>query len=147
MTQRERRREAIRNIVRTQKIKTQKALGDAIAKEGYKCTQATISRDVIELGLAKSAGEGIYFLPEDLHLQRMVHDLALKIEAVDNLIVLKAQTGTAPGVAAALDDVGLKEIVGTVSGDDTILMVAKSAKDAARITKQLSSFMPKGEEE
>lgn len=134
----------IRSIIRSQKIKTQRALGESLRERGNPCTQATISRDISEMGLRKSSPEGIYYLPEDLHLQRMIYDLAINVTAVNNLLIVKAATGTAPGVAAALDEVNLDGIVGSVSGDDTILLVAQDNEIAANLEKQLKSYLPDG---
>lgn len=142
MNQRNKRQDLIRKIIRQQKIKTQRALGLALAETGNPCTQATISRDISEMGLRKNASEGIYYLPEDLHLQRMVYDLVNEVTAVNNLLIVKAATGTAPGVAAALDEVLLEGIVGSVSGDDTILLVAQSNEIAAALEAQLNSYLP-----
>lgn len=147
MNQRNKRQDLIRSIIRKQKIKTQRALGLALSEAGHPATQATISRDISEMGLRKNAAEGTYYLPEDLHLQRMVYDLVNEITAVNNLLIVKAATGTAPGVAAALDEVILEGIVGSVSGDDTILLVAQTNENAAALEAQLNSYLPLAKQE
>lgn len=134
------RHDVVKSIIRTQRISTQKMLVEALNEAGYPCTQATVSRDVKDLSLRKFS-DGHYVLPEDLHLQRMVHDLVLEITAINNLLIIKAQTGTAPGVAAALDDVAFEGIAGTISGDDTILLVAKDSDSAKDLSETLSSFL------
>lgn len=139
MKQRNQRQETIRVIIRNSRIKTQKDLVAALAGYGYDCTQATVSRDISELGLRKLP-EGVYVLAEDLHLQRMVRDLVIDVKRTGNLVLVKAQAGTAPGVAAALDDAGLTGILGSVSGDDTILVVTDAESVAEALHTNLDTF-------
>ena len=129
MRKRQQRQEAIRRVVRAERVKTQRALVELLKDEGFECTQATVSRDITEMGLRKLP-EGMYVLAEDLHLQRMVADLVRDVKRSSNLVLVKAQSGTAPGVAAALDAAELEGILGSVSGDDTILVVMEN--EAAR---------------
>ncbi len=117
------RQDAIRDVVRGQSIRTQKALVDQLQALGFNCTQATVSRDIADMGLRKLQ-EGIYVLAEDLHLQRMVSEFVTNIDQAGNLIVIHSQPGTAPGVAAAVDAASLPEIKGSVAGNDTVLVVA-----------------------
>src|SRR5512139_1893254 len=117
MRKRQQRQDAIRRIVRAERVKTQRALVELLRLEGFDCTQATVSRDITEMGLRKLP-EGMYVLAEDLHLQRMVNDLVRDVKRSGNLVLVKAQSGTAPGVAAALDAAELEGIAGSVSGDD-----------------------------
>jgi transcriptional regulator of arginine metabolism len=131
-----RRQELIREIVRKKRIRTQHELVDILSKRGYKCTQATVSRDVDELKLTKANG-GYYVLAEDQHLQRMVHDLTEKIDRAGNLIMVHAQGGTAAGVAAAIDLAGLDGVLGTVSGDTTLLCVCTDEEKAAAVEEEL----------
>lgn len=116
------RQDAIRDIVRGQSIRTQKALVDQLQALGFNCTQATVSRDIADMGLRKLQ-EGIYVLAEDLHLQRMVSEFVLAIDRANNLVVIRSQPGTAPGVAAAVDAASLPEVKGSVAGNDTVLVV------------------------
>ncbi len=132
MKKRNDRQEAIRTIVRTQAIKTQKHLVDALETIGYSCTQATISRDIADMGLRKHK-MGAYALCEDLHLQRMVHELASEIHCAGQFVVIKAHSGTAAGIAAAIDDAELPGVVGTVAGSDTLLVIAEDEKSAMRL--------------
>ena len=109
MKRRNGRQEAIRWIVRNKSIRTQKDLVEELKARGYTCTQATASRDIADMGLRKLP-EGIYVLAEDLHLQRMVSEFVTDVESVNNLVVIKTQPGTAPGVAAAVQKIaGLKK--------------------------------------
>ncbi len=126
------RQDAIREIVRTKGIRTQRALVDELRECGFTCTQATVSRDIADMGLRKLP-EGIYVLDEDMHLQRMVSDLVIEVVRAQNLVLIKAKPGTAPAVAAAFDEADLPDALGSVAGDDTILVVAKDNEDAARL--------------
>lgn len=133
------RQEAIRRIVRDERVRTQRALVDLLRARGFVCTQATVSRDITEMGLRKLP-EGVYVLAEDLHLQRMVSDLVIDVKHSNNLVLVKAQSGTAPGVAAALDAAEIDGILGSVSGDDTILVVVVDEKAAQRLEEQVKKF-------
>lgn len=133
------RQDAIRDVVRGQSICTQKALVDQLQALGFNCTQATVSRDIADMGLRKLQ-EGIYALAEDLHLQRMVSEFVTNIDQAGNLIVIHSQPGTAPGVAAAVDAASLPEIKGSVAGNDTVLVVAddmEAAEDFVSLINKL----------
>ena len=130
--QRNDRQEAIRQIIRDKSIRTQRALVEELQAQGFSCTQATVSRDITEMGLRKLP-EGIYVLSEDLHLQRMLSE---------NLVVIKCQPGTASGVAAAIDGAALSHALGSVAGNDTVLVVAvdgQHAADLQALVKKLGS--------
>jgi transcriptional regulator of arginine metabolism len=129
----------MRSIIRSRRIRTQQELVEALAQKNYSCTQATISRDIAELKLRKLP-EGFYVLAEDLHLQRMVHDLLASVQRTGNLIVVHAHPGTAPGVAGAIDEAGVDGILGTVSGDTTLVVVAKDEKSAQAFEEKLLGF-------
>jgi len=140
MKKRIQRQELVRDLVRKNRIRTQHELVEMLDSRGYKCTQATISRDVEELQL-KKAGGGHYVLAEDQHLQRMVQDLTEKVSRAGNLLIIQAQGGTAAGIAAAIDLAGLDGILGTVSGDTTLLCVCENEEKAAAIEEELLYFM------
>jgi transcriptional regulator of arginine metabolism len=139
MRKRQQRQDAIRRIVRAERVKTQRALVDMLKHQGFECTQATVSRDITEMGLRKLP-EGVYVLAEDLHLQRMVRDLVSNVKRSGNLVLVKAQSGTAPGVAAALDAAELGGILGSVSGDDTILVVMEDEEGGDFLVETLNKF-------
>ena len=82
----------------------------------------------------------MYVLAEDMHLQRMVNDLVRDVKRSGNLVLVKAQSGTAPGVAAALDAAELDGILGSVSGDDTILVVMEAEEDGDVLVETLNKF-------
>jgi transcriptional regulator of arginine metabolism len=91
------------------------------------------------MGLRKLP-EGVYVLAEDLHLQRMISELVTKVVQADTMVIVKASPGTAPGVAAALDGAGLEEVLGSIAGDDTILVISKSSADAAAIVSTIDKY-------
>ena len=135
------RQDAIRDIVRAKSIRTQRALVEALQGIGFNCTQATVSRDIADMGLRKLS-EGIYVLAEDLHLQRMVSEFVTSCEQANNLVVVKSQPGTAPGVAAAVDAASLPDVKGSVAGNDTVLVVCGSdggANELVSLVEKLSS--------
>ncbi len=133
------RQEAIREIVRNKSVGTQKALVDELKRAGFSCTQATVSRDICDMGLRKLP-EGIYVLAEDLRFHQMVSNLVISVRHAQNLVLVKAQTGTAQGVAAAIDDAQLPQAIGTLAGDDTILVVTEDEKTAIELEEMLGRF-------
>ena len=126
------RQDAIRDIVRNKDVRTQRVLVDELRAMGFDCTQATVSRDIADMGLRKLP-EGIYVLAEDLHLQRMVSELVTGVLRTDNLVMIKAQPGTASGIAAAVDAAELPDVLGSLARNDTILVIAQTAEDGERL--------------
>ena len=126
------RQDAIRDIVRNKDVRTQRVLVDELRAMGFDCTQATVSRDIADMGLRKLP-EGIYVLAEDLHLQRMVSELVTGVLRTDNLVMIKAQPGTASGIAAAVDAAELPDVLGSLAGNYTILVIAQTAEDGERL--------------
>lgn len=139
MRKRQRRQDEIRQIVRHERVRTQRDLVDRLKEEGYVCTQATVSRDITEMGLRKLP-EGVYVLAEDLHLQRMISELVTGVVFTHNQVLVKASPGTAPGVAAALDAAELEGILGSIAGDDTILVITTDDIYAERLVDHLNKF-------
>ncbi len=129
MKRRNTRQEAIRDCVRAKAIKTQRDLVLELKEMGFNCTQATVSRDIADMGLRKLP-EGIYVLAEDLHLQRMLSEFVVGVARAENLVVVRSQPGTASGVAAAIDDASLAHTLGSVAGNDTVLMIVDNAENA-----------------
>ena len=136
------RQEAIREIVRNKSIRTQRDLVDALKAEGYNCTQATVSRDITDMGLTKQTGS-VYVLAEDLRFNQMVSTLVVSFANANNLVVVKAQPGTAQGVSAAIDDASRPHMLGTVAGDDTILIVMDSQSSAEEFCELIGRLCPK----
>jgi len=137
-------------IIKEQVIGTQEELGEALKNRGVMVTQATLSRDLKELGLVKiPTPEGYYrySLPQDRtpgdflrRAQRMFEDAVISVDYAENLIVVKTTSGNAQGVAAALDDLDWPEVVGTVAGDNTILMVIRSKEAVSEILKRFNQL-------
>ena len=146
MKKRSSRQEAIRDIVRAKivrakEIRTQRVLVEELRAAGFDCTQATVSRDIADMGLRKLP-EGVYVLAEDQHLQHMVSQLVVGVSRADNLVIIKAQPGTASGIAAAVDDAELPHIVGSLAGDDTILVITRTGEDGAQLEGMLNNAYP-----
>jgi transcriptional regulator of arginine metabolism len=139
MGKREDRQAAIRDIVRRQQIRTQRGLADQLKQRGFECTQATVSRDIGEIGLLKSA-QGFYALPEDMVLERVIGDMAETFEDAGNLLVIKTRSGGAPILAEAIDNTEIEGLVGSVAGDNTILVVAKTPEYAVIIEKMFMNM-------
>ncbi|WP_346676009.1 arginine repressor [Enorma phocaeensis] len=133
------RQDAIREIVRNKNVRTQRVLVEELKKQGYDCTQATVSRDIAGMGLRKLP-EGVYVLAEDLHLQRMVSELVIEVVHAGNLVIVKAQPGTASGIAAAIDAAELPEVLGSLAGNDTILVITRTDEDGAHLEQIISKL-------
>ena len=136
---RNRRQDAIREIVRSKGIRTQRMMVDELKAVGFACTQATVSRDIADMGL-KKLPDGIYVLAEDLHLQRMVSELVVDVTCADNLVLIKAQPGTAPGIAAAVDAAELPHVAGSISGNDTVLVIAQTAEAGEQLQMHIDKL-------
>ena len=130
------RQEAIRQIVRSESVRTQRDLVARLKDEGFICTQATVSRDIADMGLTKLA-EGAYVLAEDLHLQRMLSEFVVSVTRAENMTVIKCQPGTASGVASAVDSCDLDHVVGSLAGNDTVFIVSDTGDGAESLVAQL----------
>ena len=142
------RQRAIRELVARQSIGSQEELVDELAGRGIPTTQATISRDITELGLVKVARgvRHVYISPEDLaapapasdvHLRRIVADIPVTIGRSGLILVLVSSPGTAPVLAQAIDDSTLQEQEGTLAGDNTLLVLFR---DEERLNRWLERF-------
>jgi transcriptional regulator of arginine metabolism len=137
-------------IIKEQIVATQEELGEALEAKGIIVTQATLSRDIKELGLVKiSTPEGRYRysmpqdrLPGDMvrRAQKMLEDAVISIDAAENILVIKTMHGNAQGVAAAFDDLDWPEVVGTVAGDDTIMAVIRNKSQVEEILERLAQL-------
>lgn len=137
----ERRQRAILTLVATRPVRSQEELAALLEGQGFETTQATISRDVKELGLVKvplksSSGDGQfkYVLPGATvnfasRLHRVVNELVTQIQGSVNLIVLHSPPGSAMMVSAAIDEAAWPEVIGTIGGDDTVLVVVRSPQE------------------
>lgn len=145
------RQRKIREIIKSTNISTQEELADALKKAGYDVTQATVSRDIKELRLVKIAKEDnsyIYGLPKEqniLHsevrLRMMMQELVTGIDYSENLVVIKTYPGNAHGIASLLDSSHWPGVIGTLAGDDTILLVIKPKEKVDEIIQMLKSMM------
>jgi len=145
-------------ILRDKVVETQEDLARELRKEGFKVTQATVSRDIKELRITKlpaSDGRYRYSLPRDRsqeetwrRLARLFADSVTAVDYSENLVVIKTLTGNAHAVAAALDDADFAEIVGTIAGDDTILAVVRPKSAVPSVLERLNKLRrPPGEPE
>lgn len=139
MRKRTQRQDAIRTIVRRERIRTQRDLVEHLKQAGFSCTQATVSRDIADMGLRKLP-EGVYVLAEDIHLQRMIAELVEDVVQSQQLVLMKTTAGGGQGVAAALDAASIDKILGSIAGDDTILIVTADENAAEAIVKGLDKF-------
>jgi transcriptional regulator of arginine metabolism len=144
---RRQRLQAITETVATKRIRNQAELAEALRKAGHKVTQPTLSRDIAELGLVKGAAG--YSLPEQVEqpnvteaeLRNTVRRFVLEAFVANNLVMVKTFSGSASIVAWTLDRAGWEEMVGTIAGDDTILVLTKSNKGAKGIGRQIKNLL------
>ena len=140
---------AILRLVRERRIDSQETLRAALRAGGLEVTQATLSRDLRDLGLAKLAHPdgGSYYAPPAggsvrPGLSQVLQALLVRSEGSGALIVIRTATGGAPAVAAALDQAGWKEVIGTLAGDDTLLVITRNARARRAVEARLASFSP-----
>jgi transcriptional regulator of arginine metabolism len=138
------------SIIKELIIGTQEELGEILKSRDIQVTQATLSRDIKELGLVKVPtldGRYRYSLPQDRtpgdlmrRAQRMLEDAVIAIDSAENIIVIKTMSGTAQGVAAAFDELEWPEVVGTVAGDNTIMVVVRSKTQVEEVLNRLQQL-------
>ena len=136
MKKRELRHNAIREIIRTHEVRTQRDLADLLLKVGFECTQATVSRDIVDLGLVKTAHGG-YALPEELRLQRLVGEVVRDVRAAGNLVVIHTFGGEASALCVAIDAASWEGVLGSIAGDDTIFLAVDSVEHAKIIEETI----------
>jgi transcriptional regulator of arginine metabolism len=144
---------AILELVRSRRVRSQEVLRELLAERGIEVAQATLSRDIRDLGLVKAPDEqggSSYVVPTGgaehaPALHRMLPALYLGADGVGNLLVLKTLAGGAQPIAAALDAEGWPEVVGTIGGDDTILLVLRAPEHREAIVSRIESIAePRG---
>jgi len=144
-----RRQAIILELVDDEALKSQEWLRRRLRQRGFEATQATISRDIKELGLVKRSGDGAYQRPgaEALNpesglnaLARTTAEFLVNVERVQQLVVIRTGRGHAQVLAEALDRARVPEAVGTIAGDDTILVIARGARGAAALVKRLKDY-------
>jgi len=145
-----RRQAVIVELVDHEPLRSQEELRRRLRQRGFEATQATISRDIKELGLVKRAGDGAYQRsgvdaanPETAlaALERAAEEYLRSVDRVQQLVVIRTGIGQAQPLAIAIDRAQLSEIVGTIGGDDTILVIARDGKRAAALVKRLEKYV------
>jgi len=141
----------IARLLETHEITSQSRLVELLAADGVVATQATVSRDLEELGAVKvrlPGGDTVYAIPElpkdrlapEDHLRRVLGDWVVEVANSGNIVVLRTPPGSAHVVASALDRAGLEDVIGTVAGDDTIMVVAAERAGGSKVAKRLSTL-------
>jgi len=139
MIKRQRQQEILK-LVRSRHIHTQEQLAEALGRVGIDATQVTLSRDIRELGLVKTA-QGYQELTAakvvpDVH--EMANEFLLDVRLAQNLVVMKTTPGSASPIAVALDQANWAEVVGTIAGDDTVLVITPDASAAKAFRARLA---------
>ena len=143
------RQHRIAGLLEHYSVSSQGQLVDLLTAEGVVATQATVSRDLEEMGAIKvraSGGESVYAIPDlpkehhtpEDHLRRVLGDWVVEVSNSHNIVVLRTPPGSAHVVASAIDRAGLPAILGTVAGDDTIMCVITERSSGARVAKDLA---------
>lgn len=138
----------ILKLIQARSVHTQEDLARALRGLGVTATQVTLSRDLRDLGLIKtprgyaSAGEaGTQPVSTDAHLADVAREFLQDVRVAQNLVVLRTPPAHANAVAAALDQAAWPEVIGTVAGDDTVLVVAATTKTAATLRRKLLALV------
>ncbi len=138
-------------LLEHQPVTSQAHLVELLATDGVAATQATVSRDLEDLGAIKvrgPEGEGIYAIPElpwerkapDDHLRRMFSEWVQDVGSSGNLVVLRTPPGSAHVVASALDRADVADVLGTVAGDDTLFVVVAETSGGAKVARRLAEL-------
>ena len=144
-----RRQSAILDVIQRGPVRSQEQLRRAIRAAGFEVTQATLSRDIRDLGLVKGGPDGAYQTQVPVGsnghtakslLHRAVAEYLTKVDQVQQLVVLRTGPGQAQLLGVALDSARLPEVVGTIAGDDTILAIARDARRARSLIKRLEGL-------
>ena len=132
----------ILKLVRSQPVHTQEDLAKLLRTVDVEATQVTLSRDIRELGLVKtSAGYREIAREPGAHIELLIGDLLRDVKSAQNLVVLKTAPGNASPVAVALDNESWPEIVGTIAGDDTILVITPDNITAQKVVDRLITLI------
>jgi len=141
------RQNLILDIVQQEAVASQEQLRRLLLRQGFDVTQATLSRDINDLALIKTPA-GYSISHSDNHPEpayhsagRLVREFVVEVREAQNLLVIKTAAGSAQPVAAALDAEGWAEVVGTVGGDDTILVISQHRKNAHRVAQRIKGLM------
>ena len=140
------RQKAILDVIAKQAVATQSELKELLKERGIEADQATLSRDIRELGLVKASDDGAHYRyapveavspPAGTKAATTLARLVRKIDCSGNLLVVKSDPGEASPIGLALDRMGWAEVVGTVAGDDTLLVVVKEGVPARKLAKKI----------
>ncbi len=140
----------ILELIEKYDVETQEELADYLKEAGFQVTQATVSRDIRELQLSKiPTGEGkqkyIVLRQDDSHLVdkyiRVLKDGLLSVDMAQNILVVKTVSGMASAVAVAVDAMKFKEIVGSIAGDDTIMMAVRTLDDTKVVMEKIYKML------
>ncbi|MEK5441906.1 MULTISPECIES: transcriptional regulator AhrC/ArgR [Fredinandcohnia] len=140
----------IREIITSNDIETQDEIVDILKSEGYNITQATVSRDIKELHLVKVPmidGRYKYSLPADQRfnplqkLKRSLMDAFVKIDSAGHMLVMKTLPGNANAIGALIDHLDWEEILGTICGDDTILIICKTPEQTETVSNRFLDML------
>lgn len=144
------RQRTLLRLVAERRLATQRDVVRALRGAGFPATQATVSRDIEELGLVKVTREGahVYAPPSAVggtggggeRLRRFCEDYPVEAARADSLVVLRSLPGSAMTLAAAFDAVGFADVVGTIAGDDTVFVATPSAREARGLLERLRDF-------
>jgi transcriptional regulator of arginine metabolism len=145
------RQRLIASVVGRRRVGSQHELQGALKRAGCEVTQATISRDIRELGLEKTLdalGRPRYVLPERgsrsdprESLRAMLAQFGLRAVQAQNIVVVQSELGSAPAIARAIDRVEHAKVVGTLAGDDTCLVITRSVADARSVARELQAAL------
>lgn len=146
-----RRHMKIQELIANEVVHTQEELAEKLRLAGFEVTQATVSRDIKELGLIKvptKDDDYCYAVPGDVHrtnlrerLRRMARETVVLYDSSENLVVIKTIPGNAHALASLIDNSNWREIIGTVAGDDTILLVVKPKKDVPLVMDRFTELL------
>ena len=148
-----RRQSVILDVVRREPVRSQEQLRRRLRGAGFDVTQATLSRDIRELGLVKGGADGAYQAPVQPSgnggagqstLHRALGEQLLRIDRVQQLVLLKTGLGHANSLCAVLDAARLPNVIGTLAGEDTILVITPDARRARTLVKRLEDLAGEG---
>jgi transcriptional regulator of arginine metabolism len=143
------RQQTLLRLVSEKRLATQQDVVRALRTAGFAATQATVSRDIVEIGLVKVPRDGahIYAPPAAMpasggldRLRRFCEEYAVQGAVAGNLVILKTPPGTANALAIALDTSGFSDVIGTIAGDDTVFVAAHNPARARGINKRLAEY-------
>jgi len=144
-----RRQSTVVEVIQRQPVRSQEQLRRLLHKAGFDVTQATLSRDIRELGLVKGGADGAYQPPVPAAsngnaskslLSRALAEYLTRIDRVQQLVIVRTGPGQAQLLGVALDSARLPEVIGTIAGDDTLLAIAPDARRARALVKRLEGL-------